>query len=187
MTPQEATQAVKRKLQELERFRQQDVPDIIGTEAVRHFNQSFVNEGFTDKSLKKWPDIKRRDPSSAWYGFSLGSNGQNPNKKTKAKPGEKDKRKPGNTNFSPTRAKDKILNGETMELKNSIKYVVKSDRVTVLSNKPYASVHQFGEPAKIFGRKSFTMKARPFIGKSEVMMNKIYTKIEKGIQKIKEK
>ena len=187
MTPQEAAQAVKRKLQELERFRREDVPEIIGTEAVRHFNQSFVNEGFTDKSLKKWPDVKRRDPSSSWYGFSLGANSQNPNKKAKTKPDEKSKRKPGNTNFSPTRAKDKILNGETMELKNSITYVVKSDRVTVLSNKPYASVHQFGEPAKIFGRKTFTMKARPFIGKSEIMMNKIYTKIEKEIQNIKEK
>lgn len=185
MTPQEAAAAMKKKLAELERFRREGVPHIIGTEAVRHFNESFVNEGFTDKSLKKWQNVERRKPESQWYGFSLGANSQNPNKKAKKAPEEGSKRKVGKTNFSPTRAKDKVLHGDSMELKNSIKYVVKPDRVTVQSDKPYASVHQFGEPAMIFGRKNFTMKARPFIGKSEVMMEKIYKKIEKEIDKIK--
>lgn len=182
MTPQQATAAVKRKLAELERFRREDVPDIIGTEAVRHYNQSFVNEGATDKSLKKWPDVKRRDPTSEWYGFSLGSNSQKPNAVDK-----KDKKKSGSSNFSPTRAKDKILSGETMELKNAIKYVVKADRVTISNDKPYAAVHQFGLPAKVFGKKTFTMKARPFIYRSEQLEAKIYKEIAKGIQKIKEK
>jgi phage gpG-like protein len=162
MTPGQAAEAVKRKMAELKRFREEDVPDIIGTEAVNHFNESFVNEGFTDKGLVKWQDVKRRNPNSEWYGFSAG------NKKR----------------FSPTRASDKILTGETSELKNSIHYVVKPDRVTVRSDKPYASVHQFGEPAKVFGKKAFTMKARPFIGRSAVLENEIRNKIIREYKKI---
>ena len=185
MTPQEAAAAVKKKLAELERFRRQDVPDIIGTEAVRHYNQSFVNEGATDKSLKKWPDVKRRNPASAWYGFSLGSNGQNPNAK-KQNTTKKDKPKTGKSNFSPTRAKDKILTGETNDLKNATDYIKKSDRVTVRNDKPYAAVHNFGGQAKVFGKATFTMKARPFIYRSEVLNKKIHDKINKGIQKIKD-
>ena len=185
MTPQEAAAAVKKKLAELERFRREDVPDIIGTEAVRHFNQSFVNEGATDKSLKKWPDVKRRDPASAWYGFSAGSNGQNPNVEARHASSKKDKTKIGKSNFSPTRAKDKVLTGETMELKNATDYIKKPDRVTVRNDKSYAAVHNFGGQAKIFGKKAFTMKARPFIYRSEVLNKKIHDMINKGIQKIK--
>lgn len=187
MTPEEAVAAMKAKLAALEKFRKEDVPDIIGTEAVKHYNQSFVDEGATDKTLKKWENVKRRDPGSEWYGFSLGANSQNPNKKAKATPDEKSKKKPGKTNFSPTRAKDKILSGETMELKNATRYVKKTDRVTVLNDKPYAAVQNNGGKAMIFGKKAFTMKARPFIYRSEQLEKKIYDKIAKGIQNIKDK
>jgi phage gpG-like protein len=187
MTADEAASAVRKKLAELEKFRREDVPDIIGTEAVKHYNQSFVNEGVTDKTLKKWDNVERRKSTSEWYGFSLGSNSQNPTKKTKSKPNEKSKKAPGKTNFSPTRAKDKILTGETSELKNATRYVKKPDRVTVLNDKPYAAVQNNGGQAKIFGKKTFTMKARPFIYRSEQLEAKIYAKIAKGIQNIKDK
>ena len=190
MTPEEAKQRVRERMAEIERFKLEDVPDIIGTEAVNHYNESFVNEGFTDKSLKKWDNVKRRDSTSEWYGFSLGANSQNPNKKAlEVKGTKKDKKtkKLGATNFSPTRAKDKILSGETMELKNAIHYVKKADRVTIRNDKPYASVHQFGETAKIFGKKSFTMKARPFIGRSAVLEANIRAKFVKELKNIIEK
>jgi len=186
MTPEQATAAIKKKLAELERFRHEDVPDIIGTEAVRHYNQSFVNEGATDQSLKKWDDVKRRDPGSEWYGFSLGANTQNPNKKpVEAHGGAPKNKKPGKTNFSPTRTKDKILTGETNELKNATKYVKKADRVTVLNDKPYAHVHNFGGQAYVFGKKAFNMKARPFIYPSSALNKTIHDKIKKEIEKIK--
>lgn len=37
-----------------------DFPRIVGIEAVNHFKESFQNEGFTDKTLVKWKDVKRR-------------------------------------------------------------------------------------------------------------------------------
>jgi phage gpG-like protein len=181
MTPQEAAKKAKEIIAFREKFWKEKFPRIIGDEAIKHFNESFVNEGFTDKTLKKWQNVERRKPESQWYGFSLGANSQNPNKKAKKAPEEGSKRKVGKTNFSPTRAKDKVLTGDSNDLKNSIKYEIKPDRVTVLSDKPYASVHQFGEPAMIFGKKSFTMKPRPFIGHSEILMNKILAKAEKQV------
>jgi len=162
MTPEQMQAIVKAHINELKEFKKQDLPIIIGVEAVRHYNKSFVEEGFTDKTVKKWSNVERRKPESEWYGFSRTN---------------KDR-------FSQTRTQDKILTGETTELKNSIHYVVKADRVTVGSDKPYAAVHQFGLPAKIFGKKEHIMKARPFIGKSEVLNAAITAKIEREIKRI---
>lgn len=52
------------KLSELQsRLKQainQDVPRVAGKVAVDFFKQSFHNEGFTDATLQKWPEVKRR-------------------------------------------------------------------------------------------------------------------------------
>lgn len=37
-----------------------DFPDIVGVEAVKHFKENFQNEGFTNQTLQKWDDVKRR-------------------------------------------------------------------------------------------------------------------------------
>lgn len=140
---------IRAKIAEIKQFRDRDLPDIVGMEAVNHYKEGFANEGFTDQTLKPWQDVKRRDPSSPWYGFSYGSK----------------------NNFSASRTSDKILTGETRELQNSIDYVKKPGRVTVFSDKKYAAVHQFGLPAKIFGKKKFQMPARPFIGRSASATN----------------
>lgn len=162
MTPEQLQAVIKSKMKEIEAFRREDLPDIIGVEAVNHYNENFVNEGFTDESTKKWANVERRDPASEWYGFSDTTKNR----------------------FSAARSTDKILTGETTELKNSIHYVKKSDRVTVGTDKPYAAVHQFGLPAKIFGKKEFVMKARPFIGKSKELNNAIQMKIERELKRI---
>ena len=33
------------------------------------FKRNFELEGFQNGSLSKWKEVKRRDPSSPWYGF----------------------------------------------------------------------------------------------------------------------
>jgi len=156
MIPQEAANKIKQIIATRQRMWNEELPKIIATEAVNHFHQSFLNEGKTDKVLEKWPDVKRRDPSSEWYGFSRY------NKK----------------HFSPTRAVDKVLT-DAGHLKDSITYVIESDRVTIKSDSSYASVHQYGESAKIFGKKSFTMKPRPFIYHSDVLTRRIYDVFER--------
>lgn len=183
MNPNEAIAAVKKRLADLERFRREDLPDIIGNEAVRHFNQSFVNEGATDKSLKKWDEVERRKPESPWYGFSLGSNSAKPERTDKEGKMEKSTSKAKTTNFSPTRAQDKILTGDTNDLKNATHYVKKSDRVTIRNDKPYARAHNFGEQSFIFGRKAFNQKARPFIYLSAVLNEAIYDKVAREMKR----
>jgi phage gpG-like protein len=51
---------VLRRLAEAQRYFDNDVPVVIGVEAVNHFKESFQNEGFTDSSLKKWDSRKTK-------------------------------------------------------------------------------------------------------------------------------
>lgn len=150
------------KIKELEDFVKGDaIKDIAGMEAVKHFKDSFVNEGFTDENLQKWPDVKRRDPESAWFGHS-GQTGK----------------------FSQTRTLASILNGETSELKEATTYTKTATGVRVYNEKPCAHVHNFGGQAKIYGKKAFQMLARPFIGKSAVLKTNIRTEIRNRIKDI---
>ncbi|MHC1780046.1 MAG: phage virion morphogenesis protein [Bacteroidales bacterium] len=140
----------------------EDIKDILGIEAVNHYKESFDNEGFKDSdTVKKWPEVKRRDPESKWYGHS-GQTGK----------------------FSQARTLAKILTGETGELKNAISYVKIENGVRVANPKPYAKVHQEGLPAKIYGKKVFQMPARPFIGPSKLLVQNISDKILKEIKRL---
>lgn len=51
---------VLRRLAAAERYFENDVPVVIGVEAVKHFKESFQDEGFTDSSLKKWDTRKTK-------------------------------------------------------------------------------------------------------------------------------
>lgn len=149
------------KMKQAENFIKTDAKDIIGTEAVEHFRESFANQGFTDKSLEKWPQVERRKPKSDWYGHS----------------GETGK-------FSQARTTAKILTGETGNLANATTYTLTQQGVKVVNAMVYAAVHNFGQAAKIYGKKSFKMLARPFIGKSVVMKHNIENELAQRIIKI---
>lgn len=138
-----------------------DIKHILGREAINHFQSSFDKEGFEDEGVKKWKEVKRRDPTSPWYGHS-GQTG-----------------KP-----SPARTTAKILTGETKELRNAFDYTTTNEGVKIKNDKPYASVHQYGLPAKIYGKKVFQMPARPFVGKSRVLTRNINEKIKREFKRI---
>ena len=145
------------KMQKIKEFTNGDaIKDIIGIEAVNHYKESFQNEGFTDETLNPWKDVQRRNPSSRWYGHS-GQTGK----------------------FSQARTTAKILSGETRELQNAITYRHIPGGVRVSNDKPYASVHNYGGRAKIYGKKEFQMPKRQFIGRSAVMISKINDKIKR--------
>jgi phage gpG-like protein len=141
-----------------------DAKDIVGTEAVNHFKESFANEGFTDESLEPWPEVERRKKDSEWFGHS-GQTGK----------------------FSEARTMAKILTGETNELREATTYEKTGKGVKVKNEKKYARVHQFGGMAKIYGKKEFQMLARPFIGKSKVMVDKIKDELKSRIKDILKK
>ncbi|MDR1846744.1 MAG: hypothetical protein LBR17_01320, partial [Bacteroidales bacterium] len=47
----------------------------------------------------------------------------------------------------------------------------------IVSNLPYSAVHNEGGQAKVFGKYSFTMPKRQFMGNSERLQNDISDKI----------
>ena len=49
-----------KKLQGVQNYLQGDVKKDIGVQAVNFYKKSFRDEGFTDKKLEKWKDVKRR-------------------------------------------------------------------------------------------------------------------------------
>jgi phage gpG-like protein len=154
-----------RKMEEVKKYVEgEDIKAEIGTEAVTFYKSSFVNEGFTDRLLTKWKDVKRSDKNSDWFGHS-------------AQTGK----------FSAARTTAKILTGETSELRESIDYILTDRGVKIISDKEYAGVHQFGLKAKVYGKHEFTMPARPFMGKSMVLKFDIEQRIKGNIIKILKK
>lgn len=151
-------------MEEVEDFAHEKVYKVVAEEAVDHFKESFRKEGFTDETLQKWPDVKRRDDKSEWYGFQPG------NKK----------------NFSSSRAVANILTDKG-DLGDAITWRKEPGKVIVSNDKPYARVHNYGGTAKIFGKKSFTMKQRRFMGPSKALTIKINDKITREITNILKK
>ena len=152
------------KIEEINKLAREETYTIVANEAVDHFKKSFADEGFTDETLQKWPDVERRNPQSPWYGFQ---------------PGNKN-------NFSPARAVANILTG-TGELGNAITSEIKPGVVTIKNDKEYAAVHNYGGEAKIFGKKSFQMKKRQFIGPSRQLLSKINKEISNRLKEILQK
>lgn len=162
MDLQEFARLFPQKMKELQAFvESDDIKDIAGVEAVNHFKSSFDNQGFTDKTLEPWEDVKRRDQDNQWYGHS-GQTGK----------------------FSQARTSAKILSGETGELADGIYYRYTDTGVRITSPTAYGRVHQFGMQAMIYGKKAFQMIARPFMGKSVLLKTNIENKIKREIIKI---
>ena len=143
------------RMKRLEEFPDsKDAKLIMKNEAIEHFRESFANEGFTDETLEKWPEVERRKPESDWYGH-------------------RSKRVKGQSSFSAARTTAKILTGESNDLGNAFDYIPIKNGVRIINDRPYAAVHQYGRMAKIYGKKAFKMTARPFVGKSKVMVRNI--------------
>jgi phage gpG-like protein len=155
-------QKINEKMEEIRGFVREDVPDIIGVEAVNFFKDSFGKEGFAGNP---WQEVERRKPESSWYGFSAGAK----------------------RNFSAAQATAKILSGETGELKEAITYRKDPGMVTVSNEKPYAAVHNYGLPAKIFGKKEFVMPKRTFMEHSDELQANIDEKIQREMTDILKK
>lgn len=147
--------------EEIKRFIRDDLPDMMGIEAVQHFQENFDKEGFVDNGLQPWQEVERGKPESPWYGFSP------ENKKQ----------------FSSTRAADKILK-DSGDLQDSITYDKEDGSVIVSSDLPYAQVHNEGGDAMVFGRKAFKMPERRFIGHSKELDDKIMEVMTEEIGRI---
>lgn len=54
-------QVLRKQYRELIK-QKEDLPQIVGTVALRHFKRGMQQEGFIDRRLKRWPEVQRRTP-----------------------------------------------------------------------------------------------------------------------------
>jgi hypothetical protein len=127
--------------------------------AKTEFMSNFRNQGFDGN---KWQDVQRRNPNSEWY-------------------------KRG-TQSDRGRA---ILQGKRSgrlrkDVENSVKTGVKNSNLsyTLVVNNPYAIVHNEGLTAKIYGKKTFKMPKRQFVGMTNTLNKKLLNKIASKLSKI---
>ncbi len=159
------------------------IPEIataFGIEAVNHFTESFDNQGFDgDSGKESWPEVKRRDPSSSWYGFKYGSKQKKPSNhpsRKGAKGKYKSRKKGAITNFAKNATVSPILSSQKSELENSVRHQVLGNTVRVYSDKKYAAVQNEGGSIKVFGKKTVKLKARKFMGNSKSLEDKLKIK-----------
>lgn len=167
---------IHKKLKDLEKYLSNDLPKKIGIEAVNHFKKSFQDQGFTDKSLEKWDDVKRRDASSSWYGFQY--------RAKSSRPGSTRRKEGSTTNYSPAATKRPILTGETDQLKDSIDWLAVGRRIEITASTAYSKIQNEGGDIKVFGKASGQITARKFMGDSEALRQRINKIIENDLNMI---
>ncbi len=176
-------QKVIKDLKNFEKVIAKNAGIIIGTEAVNHFTENFDKQGFDGKP---WKEVKRRTPSSSWYGFKHGANSNVPSNHPRRKGAKRKwkRRKASSiTNYSPTAQKTPILSSQRSELENSLTFKVKGSRaVAIKSDKDYAKIHNEGGTIKVFGKDTAKIPARPFIGKSKTLNKKIKAALKRKLK-----
>ena len=141
------------------KFKSLDLSLDIANTAKMEFIQNFRNQSFNGK---KWAEVERRKPESEWY-------------------------KRG-TQSDRNRA---ILQGKGSgqlrgDVENSVKEGHKNGNLsyTLVVNNKYAAVHNEGLNAKIYGKKSFKMPQRQFVGMTPELNKKLLMKIIQKVMKI---
>lgn len=178
-----------RKLSLLKQAMRSEIPRAAAIEAKEHFRDNFRKGGFVNNGLQKWPDVKRRDPTSSWYGFEYKGD-----KRTYYKFSRD--RKTGKTyksstqkklNYSPTATSRSVLTSKRNYLMNSVNATGNNGRIIVFSNAPHAQLHNEGGQFRVFGKATATMPKRQFIGPSKELNDKVELLIINQIDKIFDK
>jgi hypothetical protein len=145
------------------RFIENDIPEIIANEGLKHIKKSFDDEGFTDSSVEKWKERKTVD-----------KRGRNITRYRTNRVGRK-----GNLNKYGRSIKGRpILTGHATggnKLRNSYRAKTRRNSVVFFTYKKYAKRHNEGLDG---------MPKRQHVGASKVLDNRIEQKINKSMDKI---
>jgi phage gpG-like protein len=181
----------KNLLKEIEkkviRYVEKDLPRIAGKMAVDEFRENFHRQGFRNNGITRWPDVKRRDKNSPWYGFQYKGEKRTSvrfvrDRKTGKTRRSKTQKK---LNYSNAATKRGILIGPGANLMNSITEKERSkDKVVIGSDLPYAAVHNEGGTIKVFGKAVRKLPKRQFIGESRELMDELQKKYLADIDRI---
>lgn len=171
------------KLRRVQQLIRTDLPRIIGHQAREHFTDNFRRGVFVDKGLHPWPEVKRRDGKSPWYGFEYrGDRRTSYAFKRDRKTGKSYKApKQKRLNFSPAATTRPILTSKRNLLMNSLRSRVKDGNASVYSTVPHAQIHNEGGQFKVFGKTAATMPKRQFMGHSAELDRVVKQEIDKRI------
>lgn len=180
---------LQERAQQLKNAIQTDIPTTIGEMLVEGFGASFRIQRFNDDGSPAWPEVKRRQTGNRWYGFQRGTNyAVPPGARGYTASGRPRKygTKGGKTNFSPRATTRKILYGSgSSNLQTSIYlHTASASQVIIASDQPHAAVHNEGLQAKIFGKTTFTMPKRQFMGTSKKLNNRAMKVIDTIVTRI---
>jgi phage gpG-like protein len=145
----------------LTKYVKTSVPRIIGVEAKKHFREGFQKEGFTDKVLEPWAEVKRRDASR----LKRNKNGK----------------------ISKRQNRDQLrkILVDSGHMRDSIGYDINGMEIEVGTDDDKGKVMAHNEGTKTAGRnKNITIPKRQFIGPSEALNKKIEVRIETDVNKI---
>lgn len=183
--------ATKNILQEIEkeikRYVSTNLPRIAGKMAVDEFRENFHRQGFRNNGLHRWPDVKRRDPSSPWYGFQYKGERRTSVRIVRDRKTGKTRRSQSQKklNFSSATTKRGILIGPGSNLRRSITVrEATARRVAIGTDLPYAEVHNEGGYIRVFGKAKVKVPKRQFIGESHELMQAIEKKFIREVDRI---
>lgn len=183
--------ATKNVLQEIEkeikRYVERDLPRMAGKVSVDEFRNNFRRRAFRNNGLHRWADVKRRDPSSPWYGFQYKGERRTSVRIVRDRTTGKTRRSKSQKklNFSSAATQRGILLGPGNNLMRSIAVrEASATRVVVGTDLPYAEVHNEGGYIRVFGKAKVKVPKRQFIGESHELMQVIEKKFLREIDRI---
>lgn len=175
---------------EIKRYVRKDLPRLIGKTSVDEFRGNFRRRAFRNNGLHRWPDVKRRDPSSRWYGFQYKGEHRTSVRIVRDRKTGKTRRSKSQKklNFSRAATQRGILLGPGSNLMRSIAVREASvRRVVIGTDLPYAEVHNEGGYIRVFGKAKAKVPQRRFIGESRELMQVIEKKFLREIDRITDK
>lgn len=183
--------ATKNVLQDIEReikrYAHANLPRMAGKMAVDEFRENFHRQGFRNNGLHRWADVKRRDPSSPWYGFQYKGERRTSVRFVRDRKTGKTRRSQSQSklNFSSAATKRGILIGPGSNLMRSVTVrQATAQRVAIGTDLPYAEVHNEGGYIRVFGKAKVKVPKRQFIGESRELMQAIEKKFLREVDRI---
>jgi len=168
-------------LDAFEEFVNDEMAEVVGVAAVNHFNSHFHEQAFEGEP---WPDVKRRDSTSKWYGFKHGSRVRVPDDhpRRKGTKGPYQPRKPNPvSNWSPAATRTPILSSQNSDLENSLEYYVQGNKVVVKSDTGHARIHNEGGRIKVFGKRDAVVPKRQFVGNGPNLVKAITEEVQREL------
>lgn len=183
--------ATKNVLQDIEReikrYAHANLPRMAGKMAVDEFRENFHRQGFRNNGLHRWADVKRRDPSSPWYGFQYKGERRTSVRFVRDRKTGKTRRSQSQSklNFSSAATKRGILIGPGSNLMRSVTVrQATAQRVAIGTDLPYAEVHNEGGYIRVFGKAKVKVPKRQFVGESRELMQAIEKKFLREVDRI---